>query len=109
MHPNGLENFWSLVESGMSGIHVSLAPCHLLRYLDEAAFRYNDHKMSDGDRFEIVVREIVRKRLPRKSTYLQPMSEQRALTNRRGTATKKNLATTIAFSLRYTKTRKLSG
>jgi hypothetical protein len=31
--------------------------------LDEQVFRYNNRKMNDGDRFNIVVREIVGKRL----------------------------------------------
>jgi hypothetical protein len=38
-------------------------PVHLFRYLDEQVFRYNNRKMNDGDRFNIVVREIVGKRL----------------------------------------------
>jgi hypothetical protein len=38
-------------------------PFHLFRYLDEQAFRYNHRKMNDGERFDIVVRQIVGKRL----------------------------------------------
>jgi hypothetical protein len=41
----------------------SVEPFHLFRYLDEQAFRYNNRKMTDGDRFDIVVRQIVGKRL----------------------------------------------
>jgi transposase-like protein len=63
VHTNGLENFWSLVKRGLKGTYVSVEPFHLFRYLDEQVFRYNNRKMNDGDRFNIVVREIVGKRL----------------------------------------------
>jgi hypothetical protein len=44
-------------------------PFHLFRYLDEQAFRYNNRKdvdgtpLTDGDRFDLAVRQIVGKRL----------------------------------------------
>ena len=63
VHTNGLENFWSLVKRGLKGTYISVEPFHLFRYLDEQVFRYNHRKMNDGDRFNIVVREIVGKRL----------------------------------------------
>jgi len=55
--------YWSLLKSTLNGTYVSVEPFHLFRYLDEQAFRYNHRKMNDGDRFDIVVRQIVRKRL----------------------------------------------
>jgi transposase-like protein len=63
VHTNGLENFWSLLKRGLNGTYISVEPYHLFRYLDEQAFRYNNRKMTDGDRFDIVVRQIVGKRL----------------------------------------------
>jgi transposase-like protein len=63
VHTNGLENFWSLVKRGLNGTYTSVEPFHLFRYLDEKAFRYNNRKMNDGDPFDIVVRQIVGKRL----------------------------------------------
>jgi transposase-like protein len=63
VHTNGLENFWSLVKRGLNGTYISVEPFHLFRYLDEQAFRYNNRKMNDGDRFDMVVRQIVGKRL----------------------------------------------
>jgi hypothetical protein len=53
----------SLVKRGLKGTSSSVEPFHLFRYLDEQVFRYNNRKMNDGDRFDIVVREIVGKRL----------------------------------------------
>jgi len=38
-------------------IQIAVAP--LSRYLDEQAFRYNNRKMNDGERFDIMVRQIV--------------------------------------------------
>jgi transposase-like protein len=63
VHTNGLENFWSLVKRGLKGTYISVEPFHLFRYLDEQVFRYNNRKMNDSDRFHMVVREIVGKRL----------------------------------------------
>ncbi|HXB74899.1 MAG TPA: transposase [Candidatus Acidoferrales bacterium] len=55
---NGLANFWSLVKCGLNGTYISVEQFHLFRYLDEQVFRYNNRKMNDGDRFDIVVRQI---------------------------------------------------
>jgi transposase-like protein len=49
VHTNGLENFWSLVKRGLKGTYISVEPFHLLRYLDEQVYRYNNRKLAhDG-------------------------------------------------------------
>lgn len=69
IHTNGLENFWSLLKRGINGTYVSVEPFHLFRYLDEQANRYNNRKdengnpLTDGERFDTAVRQIVDKRL----------------------------------------------
>jgi transposase-like protein len=63
VHTNGLENVWSLLKRGISGTYVSVEPFHLFRYLDEQAYRYNNRKLSDADRFSIAVAGIVGKRV----------------------------------------------
>lgn len=68
VHTNGLENFWSLLKRGLNGTYVSVEPFHLFRYLDEQAFRYNNRatakkNVTDADRFDLVVRQIVGRRL----------------------------------------------
>jgi hypothetical protein len=45
------------------GTYISVEPFHLFRYIDEQAFRFNNRKMTDAERFDIGVREIVDKRL----------------------------------------------
>jgi transposase-like protein len=68
VHTNGLENFWSLLKRGINGTYVSVEPFHLFRYVDEQAFRYNNratkkNPLDDSDRFDLVVRQIVGKRV----------------------------------------------
>jgi len=69
IHTNGLENFWSLLQRGISGTYVSVEPFHLFRYLDEQAYRYNSRKdnedapLSEFERFRLACCRIVGKRL----------------------------------------------
>jgi transposase-like protein len=64
VHTNGIENFWSLLKRGLNGTYVSVEPFHLFRYVDEQAFRYNNRlPMGDADRFSVLVRKCVGKRL----------------------------------------------
>ena len=63
VHTNGLENYWSLLKRAISGTYVSVEPFHLFRYLDEQSFRFNERKITDGERFDLAVRQIVGKRL----------------------------------------------
>src|SRR5947209_13887403 len=65
----GIENFWSLLKRGLNGTYVAVEPFHLFRYVDEQAFRFNNrkdaagNKLSDAERFDIAVSQIVGKRL----------------------------------------------
>lgn len=63
VHTNGLENFWSLLKRGISGTYVSVEPFHLFRYLDEQAFRFNNRKATDADRFNMALPNVVGKRV----------------------------------------------
>ena len=69
VHTNGLENFWSLLKRGLSGTYVAVEPFHLLRYVDEQAFRYNNRmdadgkKLKDGERFDLALSQIAGNRL----------------------------------------------
>lgn len=54
-HTNGIENFWSLLKRGIIGIFHQVSPWHLQRYCDEFAARYNTRKISDADRFDLVL------------------------------------------------------
>ena len=63
VHTNGLENYWSLLKRAIKGTYVSIEPFHLFRYLDEQAFRFNERKLSDAERFSLAIAGIVGKRL----------------------------------------------
>ncbi len=64
VHTNSMENFWSLLKRGLNGTYISVEPFHLFRYVDEQAFRFNNRRdMTDSDRFDLAVRQIVGKRL----------------------------------------------
>ena len=69
VHTNGIENFRSLLKSGLKGTYVSVEPFHLFRYLDEQAFRYNERKHRNGDagRFSEILSGVSGRRL----TYKQ--------------------------------------
>lgn len=63
VHTNGIENFWSLLKRMIKGTYVSVEPFHLFRYLDEEAYRFNERKLTDDERFTNAVGSIVGKRL----------------------------------------------
>jgi hypothetical protein len=58
-----MENFWSLFKRCIKGTHVAIDPVHLAAYLDSEAFRFNNRKMDDGQRFLGVANSISGKRL----------------------------------------------
>ncbi len=63
VHTNGIENFWSLLKRGLKGTYISVEPFHLFRYLDEQAFRFNNRKGGEFDRFSRALAQITDKRL----------------------------------------------
>jgi transposase-like protein len=63
VHTNGIENFWSLLKRALRGTYVSVDPAHLLAYCDEQAFRFNERKSTDGERFRMVAGSVSGKRL----------------------------------------------
>ena len=69
---NGIENFWTLLKRSLKGTYVAVEPEHLFRYVDEQAFRFNNRKVKDGDRFVMAAstmsgKRLTHKRLTRKS------------------------------------------
>jgi transposase-like protein len=63
VHTNRMENFWSLLKRAIKGTYDTIEPFHLFRYLDEQAFRYNERKLTDGERFQLVLSAIAGRRL----------------------------------------------
>lgn len=63
IHTNGIENFWALLKRSLGGTYISVEPFHLFRYLDEQSFRFNNRKLTDGERFSIVAQQVIGRRL----------------------------------------------
>jgi transposase-like protein len=63
VHTNTIENYWSLLKRGLKGTYVAVEPFHLFRYLDEQCFRFNERYATDGERFDMVINQIVNRRL----------------------------------------------
>jgi hypothetical protein len=63
VHTNSMENFWSLLKRGLKGTYVSVEPFHLFRYLDEQGYRFNNRHLTDAQRLDVAVSQIVGKRL----------------------------------------------
>ncbi len=51
IHTQGIENFWSLLKRALIGTYHHVGVDYLDQYVDEAAFKYNTRKLSDGERF----------------------------------------------------------
>jgi len=63
VHTNTLEGWFSLLKRGVTGTFHHVSDVHLGRYVDEFAFRYNNRKLSDGQRMVKSVEKIAGKRL----------------------------------------------
>jgi transposase-like protein len=68
VHTNTVEGFFSLLKRGVNGVYHHVSRGHLDRYCDEFAFRYENRKVSDGERASRLVTGAEGKRL----TYKQP-------------------------------------
>jgi transposase-like protein len=68
VHSNTAEGFFSLLKRGINGVYHHVGRGHLNRYCDEFAFRYENRKVSDGERAGLLVKGGDGKRL----TYKMP-------------------------------------
>ncbi len=70
-HTNTVENYFSIMKRGITGVYHHVSQQHLKRYLAEYDFRYNEREalgVSDAERMEKSIGGIVGKRL----TYRRP-------------------------------------
>ncbi len=63
VHTNSLENFWCLLKRTLKGTYVHVNAEQLEAYLDEQAWRFNERKLNDGERFAVVAGAVSGKRL----------------------------------------------
>lgn len=66
-HVNTCESFFSLLKRGVMGSFHHVSREHLHRYADEFTFRWNNRKVTDGERMEVAIEQTEGKRL----TYRQ--------------------------------------
>jgi len=57
VHTNNIENFWSLIKRGISGVYHAVSPKYLQSYLDEYAFRYN-HRNDETAMFDLFLNRV---------------------------------------------------
>lgn len=68
IHTNTIEGYFSIFKRGMKGVYQHCAKRHLHRYLAEFDFRYNERKVSDGERTGAALRGALGKRLTYQTT-----------------------------------------
>lgn len=51
VHTNNIEGYWNILKKQINGIHHFVSPKHLQRYCDESAFRFNNRKEAQDERF----------------------------------------------------------
>ena len=54
-HTNGIENFWSQLKRGIIGVYRSVSIKHLQKYCEEFEYRYNTRRLSDIERFNLLL------------------------------------------------------
>lgn len=62
-HTNTVENFFSILKRGITGVYHHVSEAHLKRYVTEFDFRYNTRKLNDYERAETALLGAVGKRL----------------------------------------------
>jgi transposase-like protein len=60
---NGCENFFNCLRRGLRGTYIRPSHAHLQAYVDEAVYRFNVRDLTEWERFDTAMRQIVGKRL----------------------------------------------
>ena len=58
IHTNSIEGAFSLLKRTIYGIYHHVSPKHLHHYCNESAFRYNNRKIKDADRFALTMTKV---------------------------------------------------
>lgn len=69
-HTNSVENYFSILKRGITGIYQHVGPQHLKRYVGEFDFRYTHRHVTDAERTAEALKGIEGRRL----TYAQPFA-----------------------------------
>jgi transposase-like protein len=63
IYTNTIENYFSILKRGLTGVYQHVGPQHLKRYIGEFDFRYNFRKITDEERRMVALQGIEGKRL----------------------------------------------
>lgn len=55
-HTNSIESYWATVKRTIGGTYHKVDQRHLHRYVDECSFRFNHRNISEGDRFDVLLK-----------------------------------------------------
>lgn len=55
---NHIEGFWALIKRGIMGIYYHWSKKHMQRYIDEYVYRFNTRKISDRERFDLLLQNL---------------------------------------------------
>lgn len=55
VHTNTIEGFWSILKRGIIGIYHFISVKHLQNYIDAFVYRYNSRKLTQANRFNLVL------------------------------------------------------
>jgi transposase-like protein len=58
VHTQNIENFWSLLKSGIVGVYHNVSKTHLHRYVDEFAYRYNSRHINGSQCFTSALSQV---------------------------------------------------
>ncbi len=64
VHTNTVESFFALMKRGIHGSYHHVSKKHLQRYGDEFAFRWSQREVTDKERTESALRQVIGRRLP---------------------------------------------
>ncbi len=63
IYTNTIENYFSILKPGLTGVYQHVGANHLKRYIGEFDFRYNNREVSDVERMRLALAGIAAKRL----------------------------------------------
>ncbi len=63
IHTNTIENYFSILKRGLTGVYQHVSAQHLRRYVGEFDFRYNSRELTDAERVCLALAGIGGKRL----------------------------------------------
>lgn len=55
---NHIEGFWALIKRGIMGIYYHWSKKHIQKYIDEYVYRFNTRKISDRERFDLLLQNL---------------------------------------------------